>query len=158
MTYTFMSRVETLTKFASYHEFVPHGSLGDPEGGDVRQLLGEHFLDGQIHLYLVDVLTTHVKPHSVVLDEQRDVFPVSRGQICVLDSHDLLVAGGGVDHFQAVCLPVGNNLKDGSRAVVLLNGQNTASASLELLQVDDEQEAPLSQDGVKDVPEGAVGD
>lgn len=143
---------------AAYREFVPHCSLGDPESSDVRQLLGEHFVDGQVHLCLVDFLTTHVKLHSVVLNEQRDVFPVSRGQICILDSHDLLVVGGGVEHFQGVCLPVGNNLKNGSRAVILLNGQNAASASLELLQVDDEQEAPLSQDGVKDVPEGAVGD
>lgn len=158
VTSTFTPHVETLRKCAAYREFVPHCSLGDPEGRDVCQLLGEHFVDGQIHLHIIDLLAAHVKLHSVVLNEQREVFPVSRGQIHFLDSHDLLMAGGGVGHFQGVCLPVGNDLKNGSRAVVLLNGQNAASASLELLQVDDEQEAPLSQDGVKDVPEGAVGD
>lgn len=115
-------------------------------------------MDGQIHLYLIDLLAIHVKLHSVILNEQRDVLPVSRGQICIHDRHNMPLVGNEVDHFQGVGLPIGHNLKDGSRAVVLLNAQNAASASLDLLQVDDEQEAPLCQDGVEDVPEGAVGD
>lgn len=115
-------------------------------------------MDGQVHLCLVDLHAAHVKLHPVVLNEQRDVLPVPRGQVCILDGHHLLLVGGGVGHVQAVRLPVGDNLKNGSRAVVLLNGQDAASASPELLQAHDEQEAPLGQDGVKDVSEGAVGD
>lgn len=115
-------------------------------------------MDGQVHLCLVDLLAAHVKLHPVILNEQRDVPPVPHGHICILDGHDVLLVGSGVDHIQGVRLPVGDNLKNGSGAVVLLNGQDAAPASLELLEADDEQEAPLSQDGVKDVSEGAVGD
>lgn len=83
---------------------------------------------------------------------------MSSGQICILDGHKLLVGHGGVDHIQSVCLSVGNDLENGSRAVILLNGQNAAPGFLELLQVDQEEEAPLSLDGVEEVPEGALGD
>lgn len=95
---------------------------------------------------------------TVILNEQRDVPPVSSGQICILDGHDLLLVHGGVDHVQSVGLAIGNDLENGSGSVVLLDGEKAASGFLELLQVDQKEEAPLSLDGVDEVPEGAVGD
>lgn len=115
-------------------------------------------MDRQIHLRYIDLLTADKKLHSVILNEQRDVLPVSSGQICILNGHDLLLAHGGVDHIQSVRLPVGNDLENGSGSVVLLDGQKAAPGFLELLQVDQEEEAPLSLDGVEEVPEGAFGD
>ncbi|KAG7237287.1 hypothetical protein INR49_032620 [Caranx melampygus] len=102
--------------------------------------------------------TTDVKLHPVVLNEQRDVLPVSGGQVRILDGHSLLMVHGGVDHIQGVVLAVGNDLEQGSGSVGPLNGQEAASGFLELLQVDQEEEAPLGLDGVEEVPEGAVGD
>ena len=139
-------------------EFVCHSSLSNPEPGDVGHLLGQHFLDGKVHLWHIDLLTANKKLHPVVLNEQCDVLPVSGGQICLLDAHDMLLVHGGVDHIQSVCLPVGDDLENGSRSVGLLDGQKAAPGFPELLQVDEEEEAPLCLDGVEEVPEGAVGD
>lgn len=142
----------------AYHESVPAGSLPNPELSDVRHLLGQHSVDGHVQVRHVDLGAADVQLHTVVLHEQRDVLPVTIGQDGVFDGHQLLVGGGGEHHVQGVRLAVGNDLKNGPGAVGLLQGQQGAPGFLELLEADQEDEAPLGLDGVQQVPEGALGD
>lgn len=92
-------------------------------------------LDGRVQLGAVHLVASRVQLRAVLLHEQRDVLPVVGRQVGVLDGHHLLLVLGGVNDVQGVGLAVGDDLEHGSRAVLLLHGQEAPARLLELLEV-----------------------
>lgn len=93
-------------------------------------------LDGRIQLGGVHLLASCEQLRPVLLHEERDILPVTRGQIHLLDGNHLLLVLGGVNDIQGVRLAVGDDLEDGSGAVSLLHCQEAAPGPFKLLEVE----------------------
>lgn len=93
-------------------------------------------MDRRVQLGGVHLLASHVELRALLLHEQRDVLPVTRGQVHLLDGDHLLLVLRGVNDVQGVRFAIGDDLEDGPGAVALLHGQDAASGPLELLKVE----------------------
>lgn len=141
-----------------HHEPVLHGPLADPEARAGWGLQRQDALDGSIQLGGVHLVASHVQLCPVLLHEQRDVLPVARSQIHIFDGNHLLLVLGGENYVQGVCLAVGDDLKHGPGAVLLLHRKKAPPGPFELFEVEQQEESPLGVDGIDQVPKGAIGD
>lgn len=142
----------------SYHEPVVHCAFADPEPRTGRGLLRQDALDGRVQLGCVHVLASHVQLRLVFLHEQRDVLPVARRQVHIFYGNHLLLVFGGENDVQCVRFAVGDDLKHGSGAILLLHGEKASPGSFELLEIEQQEESPFGADGVDQVTEGIIGD
>lgn len=143
---------------STYHEPVLHRSLPNPEARCGGSFLSEDALDGSVQFRRVHLLTANIQLRPVLLHEQRNILPVARRQVHIFYRDHLLLINGGENHIQGVRFPVGDYLEHGSGPVPLFHRQKGAPGPLKLLEVKQEEEAPLGMDGIDEVPEGALGE
>lgn len=142
----------------SHHEPVLHCSFADPQLRTGRCVLRQDAVNGRIQLRRVHFLASSVEHSPVLLHEQGDVLPVTRGQVHVLHGNHLLLVLRGENYVQSVGFAVGDDLEDGPGAVPLLHGQEASPGAFELFQIEQQEESPLGVDGVNQVPEGGLGE
>lgn len=142
----------------THHEPVVHRALANPEPRTGRGLLRQDALDGRLQLGCVHVLASHIELRLVFLHEQRDVLPVARRQFHIFYGNHLLLVLGGENDVQRVGFAVGDDLKNGSGAILLLHGEKAPPGSFELLEIEQQEESPFGPDGVDQVTEGIIGD
>lgn len=140
-----------------YHESFINGSLADPQVGDAWRLRSEHALDGHVQLGVVHLLASDIEVHPVLLHQERNVLPVTRGQFRFLDGHHLLFVFRGEHDVQRIGFAIGDYLEQGAGAVTLLHGEQGAPGAPRLLEVGQEQEAALRLHRVHQVSERALG-
>lgn len=140
-----------------YREPVINGSLPDPQVGYAWRLGSEDALDGRVQLGAVHLLTSDIDVHPVLLHKQRNVVPLTSGQIGFLDGHHLLLVFRGEHDVQRFGFAIGDHLEQGTRAVALLHGEQGAPGAPRLFEVDQKQKAALRLHGVHQVSEIALG-
>lgn len=143
---------------ATHHEPVIHCAFADPQPSTGRGLLRQDALDGRVQLGCVHVLASHIQLRLVFLHEQRDVLPVAGRQVHIFDGNHLLLVLGGEHDVQRVGFTVGDDLKHGSGAILLLHGEKASPGSLELLEIEHQDEPSFCVNGVDEVTESIIGD
>lgn len=147
-----------LRPLCSHHEPVVDCAFADPEPRTGRGLRRQDALDGRLQLGSVHVLAPHIQLRLVFLHEQRDVLPVARRQVHIFYGNHLLLVLGGEHDVQRVRFAVGDDLKHGSGAILLLHGEKASPCQFELLEIKQQEESPFGADGVDQVTEGIIGD
>lgn len=142
----------------THHEPVLHSPLANPELSTAWGLRRKDALDGRIQLGGVHLVTSRVQLRPVLLHEQRDIPPMVRSQVHILNRNHLLLVLGGENDVQGVRLAVGDYLKHGSGAVILLHGKEASPGPFKLLEVEQEEESPLGMDGIDQVSKGTLRD
>lgn len=141
----------------THHKLFVYSPLADPQLGHVGYFSSEHVLNRRVQLGTVHLLTSHVEMHPVLLHEQRDVLPVARSQIRILERHHLLFVFRSEHNIQRVGLPVRDDLKHRAGSIDLLHREQRSSGALGLLKVNQQQETTLGLNQVHQVSECTLG-